>query len=104
MKRGADPNQTDAGGATALMWAIPDIEKVRRLVAAGANVNARSTDVGRTALLVAANYPGTVELLKLLLAHGADLHVKDTAGFSALGMAMLSADVEVVRFLVETLR
>ncbi len=101
LKRGADPNQTDAGGATALMWAIPDIEKVRRLVAAGANVNARSTDVGRTALLVAANYPGTVELLKLLLAHGADLHVKDTAGFSALGMAMLSADVEVVRFLVE---
>ena len=50
---------------------------------------------------IAANYPGTVELLKLLLAQGADLHAKDAAGFSALGMAMLSADVEVVRFLVE---
>ena len=57
LKRGADPNQTDAGGATALMWAIPDIEKVRRLVAAGANVNARSTDTGRTPLLIAAAYP-----------------------------------------------
>ena len=101
LKRGADPNQTGAGGATALMWAIPDIEKVRRLVAAGANVNARSTDTGRTPLLIAANYPGTVELLKLLLARGADLRAKDAAGFTALGMAMLSADVEVVRFLVE---
>ena len=101
LKRGADPNQTDAAGATALMWAIPDIEKVRRLVAAGANVNARSTDTGRTPLLIAANYPGTVELLKLLLARGADLRAKDAAGFTALGLAMLSADVEVVRFLVE---
>jgi ankyrin repeat protein len=101
LKRGADPNEADAGGATALMWAIPDIEKARRLVAAGANVNARSTDLGRTPLLVAANYPGTVEVLKLLLAHGADLHAKDATGFTALGMAMLSSDVEVVRFLVE---
>ena len=90
LKRGADPNQTDAAGATALMWAIPDIEKVRRLVAAGANVNARSTDTGRTPLLIAANYPGTVELLKLLLAQGADLRAKDAAGFTALGLAMLA--------------
>jgi N-acyl-D-amino-acid deacylase len=101
LKRGADPNQTDAGGATALMWAIPDTEKVRRLVAAGANVNARSTDTGRTPLLIAANYPGTVELLKWLLSRGADLRAKDAVGFTALGLAMLSADVEVVRFLVE---
>lgn len=101
LKRGADPNQPDGHGATALMWAIPDIDKVRRLVAAGANVNARSTDPGRTPLLIAAGYPGTVELLKLLLANGADLNAKDGAGFTALGLAMLNADVDVVRFLVE---
>lgn len=101
LKRGADPHQVDTVGATALMWAVPDIEKVRRLIAAGANVNARSSDLGRTPLLIASGYPGTVHLLKLLLAHGADLQAKDAAGFTALGIAMLSADIEVVRFLVE---
>src|SRR5688572_26926824 len=43
LKRGADPNHADARGATALMWAVPDIEKMRRLVSAGAKVDARST-------------------------------------------------------------
>jgi ankyrin repeat protein len=101
LNRGADPNQTDNVGATALMWAMPDIGKVRRLIARGADVNARSSNLGRTPLLVAAGYPGTVDVLKLLLANGANLHAKDAAGFTALGIAMTSADVEVVRFLVD---
>lgn len=101
LKRGADPNQADAAGATALMWAIPDIQKARLLVEHGANVNARSSNLGRTALLIAAGYPGTANLLGLLLASGADLRARDAAGFSALAMAMQSADVEVLRFLVD---
>ncbi len=101
LERGADPNQTDSAGATALMWAVPDIQKVRLLIERGANVNARSSNLGRTPLLIAAGYPGTVNLLALLLANGADLRAKDAAGFSALAMAMQSADVEVVRFLVQ---
>src|SRR5579884_2153172 len=39
---GADPNATSDSGATALMWAVNDIEKVRLLLAKGANVNAAS--------------------------------------------------------------
>ena len=101
LKRGADPNYTDARGATALMWAVPDIEKVRRLVSAGAKINALSTDTGRTPFLIAASYPGTVDVLNFLLAKGADLSAKDAAGFTALGLAMVGADVEVVRLLVE---
>ena len=102
LKHGADPNQTDKDGATALMWAIPDIQKVRRLIERGANVNARSSNLGRTPLLVAAGYPGTVDVVTLLLAQGADLRAKDAAGLTALDIAMLSdADVEVVRLLVE---
>ena len=99
LKQGADPNQADTAGATALMWAMPDIQKARVLIEHGANVNARSTNLGRPPLLVAAAYPGTVDLLDLLLARGADLRARDTAGNSAFAMAMRSADVGVLRFL-----
>jgi N-acyl-D-amino-acid deacylase len=100
LQRGADPNRTGPGGATALMWAVPDIEKVRGLLSHGANVNARS-DTERTALLVAASYPGTVNVLRLLLDRGADLAAQDRGGSTALSLAVRSADVEVVRFLVD---
>ena len=100
LKRGADPDLADESGATALMWSLPDRAKVQRLLDAGTTVDARS-ESGRTALLVAASYPGTVDLLRLLLARGADLRAEDRAGTSALALAVRSADVEVVRFLVE---
>jgi ankyrin repeat protein len=100
LKHSADPNRTGPGGATALMWAVPDLVKVRRLLSRGAAVNARS-DTERTALLVAASYPGTVSVLRLLLDGGADLRARDLGGSTALSLAVRSADVEVVRFLVE---
>ena len=101
LDRGADPNGADAAGATPLMWAIPDLAKVKLLVEHGAGVNARSTNLQRTPLLVAASYPGTVEILRVLLSKGADIHAKDKSGLHALGRATTYADVEVVRFLVE---
>ena len=101
LDRGADPNATDKAGATALMWAIPDAAKVKLLIAAGADVNAVSKNLGRTPLLIAASFPGSVAVLQLLLDHGANIHAKDRRGMHALGRAAVSADVEVVRFLVE---
>ena len=100
LKHGGDANQTNASRATALMWAVHDIEKVRLLLARGADVNARS-ESERTPLLVAAAYPGTVSILQLLLDRGADLRAQDRVGQTALSLAIRSADVEVVRFLVE---
>jgi N-acyl-D-amino-acid deacylase len=101
LDNGADPNSANASGATALMWAIPDVAKVKVLMAHGANVNSRSADLKRTPFLIAAGYPGSVEILQLLVDAGADIHAKDRAGMHALGRAMVSADLEVVRFLVE---
>ena len=101
LEGGADPNQVDAVGATALMWAVPDLEKVRLLIDHGADVNARSDGLGRTALLIAAGYPGTSSVLGLLLDHGADLAATDPNGFTAVAMAMRSSDVGVLRFLVD---
>ncbi len=98
---GANPNRANLAGATALMWAIPDAAKVKLLLAHGADVNARSTKLERTPLLVAASYPGTVEILQLLLDKGADIHARDRSKTHALGRATLTADVAVVRFLVE---
>ena len=101
LDHGADANATNAAGATALMWAIPDIPKVKLLLEHGANVNARSTNLDRTPLLIAASYPGSVEVLRLLLSKGADIHAKDKRGMGALGRATSTADVEVVRLLVD---
>ena len=101
LDRGADPNATNKAGATALMWAIPELTKVKLLVARGANVNARSGDLGRTPLLVAAGYPNTADILRVLVRKGADIKAKDKEGMHALGRAVLHADVENVRFLVE---
>ena len=100
LDRGADPNLANAAGATPLIWAIPDLAKVKLLVEHGSDVNAR-TKQQRTPLLVAASYPGDVEVLQFLLSKGADIHAKDRFGTHALARAVTYADVDVVRFLVE---
>jgi ankyrin repeat protein len=100
LDRGADPNKVDRAGVSALMLAVPDVEKVRLLLARGANVNARSS-TDRTPLLVAAAFPGTSEVIRLLLENGADIRARDRAGATALALATRSADVDVVRLLVE---
>src|SRR4051812_47159880 len=96
----ADPNVKGPGGTTALIWAVPDIQKIRTLLDHGAAVNAR-TETERTALLVAASYPRTSALLRLLLERGADLRAQDRGGATALSLAVRSADIDVVRFLVD---
>src|SRR5262249_14038499 len=72
LEQGADPNTRNEAGATALMWAVDDLEKTRLLTWHGADVNARSDD-GRTPLLIAAGLFGNGEVVKLLLDRGADL-------------------------------
>jgi N-acyl-D-amino-acid deacylase len=100
LSHGADANRTGPGGATALMWASPDADKMRRLLDRGANVNARSQS-DRTALLVTASYPGTLDALRLLVDRGADVRAKDNGGSTALALAVRSSSVDVVRFLVD---
>jgi len=90
LDRDADPNRPGVGGTTALMWAVPNVEKVQLLIAHGANVNARS-ETDRTAFLVAASYPRTLDVLRLLLDKGADLRAQDRSGATALALAVRSA-------------
>ena len=100
LKRGAHPNQADNSGATALMWAMPDIGKARVSPRARRERQLAVVESGAHTVIDRRGIPWDVDLLDLLLAKGADLRARDTAGFTALAMAMRSADVEVLRFLV----
>jgi hypothetical protein len=71
LSAGANPNVAGPSGATALMWAVPDTTKMRLLLDAGADANARSDD-RRSPLLIASGSVGAEPALRLLLEYGAD--------------------------------
>lgn len=69
---GLSPNAaTRSGGTTALMMAVPDVEKMRLLLDRGAEVNARSA-TRYSALMVAAQYQDGDAAINLLLDRGAE--------------------------------
>ena len=98
---GFDPNSaTKAGGITALMLAAPDLEKMRLLIDHGANADARSKN-RYSALLVAAQYPGSSAAMNLLLDHGAKVRLPKGEGaplFNAFPtiLAAFSGNSEVI--------
>ena len=101
LDRGADPNVADHAGATALTWAVDDLEKTRLLLERGANVNARSAD-GRTPLMVAAGRYGAAPIVRLLLDRGANALVKGPgrAGeTTAVQQSFRSGNPAVIRLL-----
>jgi ankyrin repeat protein len=66
---GGNPNHANDGGATALMWAADDADKVRVLLEGGANPNVDSV-FGRTPLWIASTALNASSV-DTLLAHGA---------------------------------
>ncbi|MBI2680778.1 MAG: ankyrin repeat domain-containing protein [Candidatus Solibacter usitatus] len=97
---GADVNARNTVEATALMWSLPNAEKVRLLVDAGADVNARSK-AGLTPLLIAASNPGSIGTVRLLLDKGADLKAASPGGFTALLAAAAADDIEMLQLFIE---
>lgn len=97
---GTDVNAVNDFGATALMWCAGDIDKVRYLLSKGAKVAVRSK-MGRTPLLIAATYDGSVEIGRLLITKGAVVDDKDKSGTSVLQLAATSNNLEFVRLLLE---
>ena len=84
--RGADTVASNDAGATALMWAVDDPEKVRLLLEHGAEPNAVSAD-SRTALAIVLDNRGPAALVELLLGHGAKLDGQGYRGRSPLAGA-----------------
>jgi ankyrin repeat protein len=77
---GLDPNAaTKPAGTTALMLAAPDIDKMRLPLDRGAKADARAAN-RYSALLVAANYPGSSAAMNLLLDRGATVRLPKGRG------------------------
>jgi ankyrin repeat protein len=103
LKLGADAKLRNNAGATALMWAVSDLDKTRLLIDAGADVNGRSDD-GQTPLLIACSFYGTSPIVKLLLDHGADpsYRVSSATGeMTPLAQAAYAGDAGVIQLLLD---
>jgi ankyrin repeat protein len=97
---GADVNAF-SGGWTALMMAAQQnqLEVAKALAAAtGINIDARNPQ-NYTAMMLAAGH-GHLEIMNLLLDHGADVNARNYADGTALGMAAQSGHLHVVRALL----
>ena len=102
LARGADPNARNDAGATALMWALDDMEKTRLLLDHGADPNALSA-AGRTPLGIAAGRSGSSAVVKLLLDRGASPSTSPGADLFGLPLpaAAYAGDAAVVRMLID---
>lgn len=73
-------------GYTPLMWAVSReyLQIVKRLVVAGANVNAVADDGSTAIMLIGDARPENLEVLDFLCAYGPDIHKKDWRGRSVV--------------------
>ncbi len=100
---GDDVNAASPDGVTALMCAVHDAAKVRRLLDAGASP-AAETRLGHSALQLAAGYSGAGESVTLLLARGGAVDRVVTGGnfadTTALARAVARGDAGIASALV----
>ncbi|KDO23006.1 hypothetical protein SPRG_11852 [Saprolegnia parasitica CBS 223.65] len=89
-------NTTDSAGPTALMLAA-STEKAEQLLQFGAAIDAQD-HLGQTALMLAAT-TNDVQRTELLLAHTANVHLRDTQGSTVL-LRCAEASAEIVALLL----
>src|SRR6058998_2839023 len=100
--RHADVNARNAFGSTALMWSVTDAKKVRLLLDSGtdvANINGAARS-GRTALIVASFANPSAEVVRMLLAKGANVAVMDQRKMTPLNAATFGNDTATIRLLL----
>jgi len=86
LQAGGNPNITSDSGATPLMWAVEDRDKLALLLDAGADVNA-SSGFGRTALSLAALNGQGDDATTLLLARGAKVAPPNLIGAASRNLS-----------------
>jgi ankyrin repeat protein len=98
---GLDPNAKSERGTTLLMMSATDPEKVRTLLAHGADPKARATS-GVDALTIAASGRGTAASIQALLEAGAEPNLPEgvRSKNTPLLMAAMTGDVENLKLLL----
>jgi len=102
VSRGADVNLRDDEGHTALMKAVmsfneSNLSNVKYLIARRADINA-ANNKGETALMMAVK-KGNADMVKVLMASGSRLSLKDQAGKSAWTYAVEGSNPALVSLL-----
>ena len=97
---GADVNAANAAGATALMRGVFDAQRVKLLLAHGANPNLHSS-FGNTAVILAARSADSHRTVSLLLDHGAEANATNNWGATALSAACAGGDIETAKILLD---
>ncbi len=100
INRGGDVNLTDEIERTALMYAStgPFVNTVTTLLEAGAEPNLIEKEENWTAAMMA-SAEGQLEVLKTLIAYGADLNMVDIDGESSLDFASANGHTAVVEYI-----
>lgn len=97
---GVDPNARQANGMTVLMSAVfnNQFDTAKALIEKGADVKADAKGFNALSLAVE---KGNKDMVKLLLAHGADPMARPGSGLSALEKAQQQQKAELVELLQE---
>ncbi|KAM6474605.1 KN motif and ankyrin repeat domain-containing protein 2 isoform 2-T6 [Liasis olivaceus] len=100
-------DQQNKAGYTAIMLTAlaasqteSDMETIVQLLKRG-NVNAKASQAGQTALMLAVSH-GRLEMVRALLASAADVNLQDNDGSTALMCACEHGHAEIVRLLLAT--
>ncbi|XP_072294355.1 KN motif and ankyrin repeat domain-containing protein 3 isoform X1 [Eucyclogobius newberryi] len=100
-------DKQNKAGYTAIMLAAlstvkedEDIKVVQKLFSQG-NVNAKASQAGQTALMLAVSH-GRLEMVRALLECGADVNIQDDEGSTALMCACEHGRSEIVKLLLDT--
>ncbi|XP_029999117.1 KN motif and ankyrin repeat domain-containing protein 1a [Sphaeramia orbicularis] len=98
-------NQQNKAGYTPIMLAAlaavetaKDMHIVEELFSKG-DVNARASQAGQTGLMLAVSH-GRMDMVRALLAHGAEVNIQDDEGSTALMCASEHGHVEIVKLLL----
>jgi uncharacterized protein len=102
LKKGADVNEAQGDGSTALHWAAikGDAEMAKMLLYAGANVRA-TTRIGAYTPLYLAARGGYSDVVAVLLTSGADAKAVTSNGTTPLMIAAAAGDTKSINSLVE---